>query len=70
MDLPLITTISESRPLARTTHTCTVCGLPIAIGTRYSRHVISNDDALDRKHKLRVIKWHLPYCPRGEETNV
>lgn len=65
-DLPLITTINESRPLARTSHTCSVCGLPIAIGTRYSRTLIRDDDLLDRKKALKVVKWHLPLCPEGE----
>lgn len=62
-NLPTVSTISESRPLARTPHTCTVCGLQIAIGTRYSKHVLCNHDALNPKKRLVVVRWHLPYCP-------
>ena len=65
--LPSITTISESRPLARSFHTCTVCGTPIAIGLRYQRIVLRNHDALNLKKALRVVKWHLPFCPQGEK---
>lgn len=61
--LPRVSTISESRPLAQTSHTCTVCGTPIAIGLRYHRIVLRNDDALNPKKALQVIKWHLPFCP-------
>lgn len=62
-DLPSIVTIASTRPLARSEHTCTVCGLPIAIGSRYERVVLRNDELLDRAHSLRVVKWHLPFCP-------
>jgi hypothetical protein len=62
-DLPLVTTISESRPLAQTEHRCTVCGHMILRGTRYSRTLLRNDDAINPKKSLQVVKWHLPYCP-------
>lgn len=64
-DLPVVHEIAASRPLARVPHICTVCGLPIAIGTRYSRHIIRNDDLLDRRKNLQVVKWHLPFCPEN-----
>lgn len=62
-DLPCVTTISESRPLAQTEHQCSVCGRAILKGTRYSRIVLRNDDALNPRKALQVIKWHLPFCP-------
>lgn len=65
-NLPHVSTISESRPLARTPHVCTVCGLPIAIGSRYSKHVLCNHDSINPKKRLVVVRWHLPYCPEGE----
>lgn len=55
--------IAESRPLARTSHKCSVCGLPIAIGTRYQRILYRDNTSLRRD--VRVIKWHLPRCPDG-----
>lgn len=65
-NLPTITTISETRPLARFPHLCTVCGQSIAIGSYYSRIVLRNHDTLNPKKALAVIKWHLPYCPEGK----
>lgn len=65
-NLPTITTISETRPLARVSHLCTVCGQPIAIGSHYSRIVLRNHDTLNPRKALAVIKWHLPYCPEAE----
>jgi hypothetical protein len=57
--------IRESRPLARTPHHCTVCGLPIAIGTRYQVIIYKDNEALDRNKSLKSVKWHLPICPAG-----
>lgn len=65
-NLPQITTISETRPLAHTSHLCTVCGRAILPGTHYSRILLRRDDALDVRKALTVVKWHLPYCPAGE----
>ena len=60
--------IAVTRPLARTTHTCSVCGRPIAIGSRYERHLYRDDAALTAT--LRVAKWHWPRCelPRADEV--
>ena len=66
MQLPLIRHIAASRPLARTPHRCSVCGLSIAIGSRYARHVIRDIDAKWHREQLKTIKWHLPSCPQGE----
>lgn len=57
--------IEESRPLARTPHLCSVCGLPIAIGARYSRLVYIDYTAFDSRRRLRKVRWHLPTCPPG-----
>lgn len=65
--LPSITHIAESRPLARTSHTCTICGTSIAIGTRYIRYVYRDDDALDRRTAIRQAKLHVS-CPRKEDA--
>lgn len=69
MTIPSITHISTSRPLARRAHTCSVCQKPIAIGSRYERNVIRDNDRLDQHTALRVYKWHL-VCPgfAAEET--
>lgn len=59
--------ISNSRPLARVAHTCIICGTPIAIGSHYLRHVVRNNDLVDRKHNLRIFKYHLS-CPHDAEA--
>lgn len=63
-DLPLVREISATRPLAGKPHTCTICGLPVAIGTRYARHTLYNKEAIDRKRRLIVVCYHLPSCPQ------
>lgn len=63
--LPEIKQLSSTRPLARQEHKCTVCGMPIAIGTRYERILTKDLDALNPEKPLRVIKWHLPHCPEA-----
>lgn len=60
-----VTSIAASRPLARTPHTCIICGKPIAIGSQYNRHVYRDNDTLDRRHALRVVKYHTK-CPPME----
>lgn len=64
-DLPNVTAISEARPLARLPHRCTICGRPIAIGSRYGRYVYRDDDALDRKTAIRVAKFHI-ICDKSD----
>lgn len=61
-DLPRISLIEESRPLAARLHTCTICGQPIAIGSRYDRYVIANRDLVgpNRHKRLRALKCHYP----------
>lgn len=53
--------IAEACPLARRPHTCSVCGHPIAIGSRYGRIVAIQTSSLDRKPS--VFKFHKPACP-------
>ena len=60
---PKVTVIGERDPLAAHPHNCTVCGRPIAIGSRYHRVVLRNHESLDRRKALVVAKYHLPYCP-------
>ena len=66
-DLPSVRHLSSTRPLARLEHSCSVCGFPIAIGTRYERILLRDTDALNQKKSLRVIKWHLPHCPEASQ---
>jgi hypothetical protein len=63
-DLPRISLVSETRPLAATLHHCTICGLPIAIGTLYDRYIIANHDLVgpNRHKRLRTLKCHYPRC--------
>jgi hypothetical protein len=63
-DLPVTIELSSSCPLAQREHCCIICNSPIAIGSRYFRHVIRNNDLVDKKHNLRVLKYHLA-CPQG-----
>jgi len=56
--------IRESRPLARFPHSCSICSLPIAIGTEYSCVVIRDSSRSDRNKNLVQLRWHLPLCPR------
>lgn len=58
-----LTNLRESRPLARLSHTCSVCGQPIAIGSRYSRTVVIDAESI--RNRLKVIRWHLPHCPEA-----
>lgn len=57
-DFPLVTKLRESRPVAAKDHTCTICGHTIHKGTRYIRFVYTDDEALDRTHKLRTSRIH------------
>lgn len=61
-DLPIAREIEATRPLAARPHTCTICGLPIAIGTRYAKHVLYLPEALDKKRRLMAVRYHLPQC--------
>lgn len=62
-DLPIAHELEATHPLAGRLHTCTICGLPIAIGTRYAKHVLYLPGALDRKKRLMAVRYHLPQCP-------
>lgn len=57
--------LREASPLARTPSNCTVCGLPIAVGSRYTKIVYIDHEELNSKRKLKTVKWHLPTCPPG-----
>lgn len=65
-DLPEVHQLSSERRRALQEHQCSVCGLPIAIGSTYERILTKDLEALNPKKSLRVIKWHLPHCPKGE----
>jgi len=60
--------ISNSSPLARVEHSCIICGTPIAIGTKYLRHVVRDTNAIDPRRSLRIFKYHLA-CPHAEVTS-
>lgn len=64
---PEIKQLSSERRRALKEHSCSVCGLPIAIGTRYERILTKDFDALNPKRPLRVVKWHLPFCPEASQ---
>lgn len=71
LNLPEVREVSATRPLAGRPHRCTICGLPIAIGTRYARHTLYDRGALDRKKRLFVVCYHLPSCtPVRGDSNV
>lgn len=54
--------VEESRPLARRPHTCSVCGHPIAIGTRHVRCVFV-DTSLRGPQRLTTVRYHDGKCP-------
>lgn len=62
LDLPVIRVLSETIPLAKAKHFCTICGRVIEPGSRYHRYVFRNDALLDRKTSLRVAKTCFPIC--------
>lgn len=69
-ELPIVREIATSRPLARVSHTCTICGCPIAIGQRYERILYRDLTALNQSRSLRTVKLHeIGRCPATESSN-